>query len=362
MKALMIVDIDFSDNRMSGVEKKCNYIYNALLNNNIDTNYIYCKDFYLILKSVDSCYKKIYVTTENKYNIIFKIIEREKYDFIYIRHTLTNVFLLKFLEEVKMRKVKIIIEFPTLPYDEEITNKNLLDIDRYFRVNLKDYADLAITYNNVDSAFGINNIFIGNGIEVEDKKVLKFKPFNKKKINLIGVANVSKWHGYDRVIRGIYDYLQKDNSIEVKFIIVGEGDELPNLRSLVSKLGLNKNIKFYGFKSGQELEKIYFEADLGVGPLSRKRIGMNEGSALKNREYCAIGLPFIYAGYDPDFENYEYALNVEDNDTPIDIERIIKFVYNVKQNNQYITNMRSYAEEHLQWNKKIKNIIDELYK
>lgn len=89
---------------------------------------------------------------------------------------------------------------------------------------------------------------------------------------------------------------------------------------------------------------------------------MNEGSALKNREYCAIGLPFIYAGYDPDFENYEYALNVEDNDTPIDIERINKFVYNVKQNNQYITNMRSYAEEHLQWNKKIKNIIDELYK
>lgn len=359
MKAMLIADIDFKDNKMAGVKKKCEYIRNAIKNNNIDVNYVYKENNYLLFRNSDEeVLKKRYITTEDKYNLIFDDIKKEKYNFIVIRYILSNIFFINFIKNIKKLNIKIIFEFPTLPYDQEFTNDNLLDVDKYFRLQLRENVDLAITYNDVKDAFGIPNIFIGNGIDVKSKELLEYRPFNEDEINIVGVANVSKWHGYDRVINGINEYIINTKKRNVKFWIIGEGEEIPNLNNLVSKLKLENNVVFCGFKQGEQLRKIYAEADLGIGPLSRSRIGMNDGSALKNREYCSIGLPFIYAGNDPDFNNYKYALNVKDDETPINIVELIKFIKDIKKDSRYIYDMRKYAEEHLQWDNKIRIILD----
>lgn len=363
MKAILFADVDFKDNKMVGVKKKYDYIYSAIKNNNIDVDYFYRENNYLIFRNMNGeVLKKIYISTQEKYNLIVNKIQQEQYDFIIMRYILSDIFMINFIETIKTIGTKIVMEFPTLPYEKEISNNNILDIDRYFREKLKNVVDLAVTYNNVDNAFGIPNIFIGNGIDVKTKDILKYKALDLDEINIIGVANVSKWHGYDRVIYGISDYSIKTNKKNINLWIVGEGAEIANLSNLVSKLKLEESVKFLGFKEGKELYKLYKESDVGIGPLSRKRIGMNGGSALKNREYCAIGLPFLFAGYDPDFCDFQYSLNIEDDETPVNIEEVIEFINNIKSEGEiYITNMRKYAEENLEWSRKIKNIIDKLY-
>lgn len=360
---MLLADVNFKDNKMIGVHKKYEYIYIAIKNNNIDVDYVYRENNYLLFRDKNGqILRKIYITTQEKYNIILNKIIEKKYDFIIIRYILSDIFLINFIKKIKKIGIKIVLEFPTFPYEKEISNNNILDIDKYFREELRNIVDLSVTYNNVGKIFGIPNIFIGNGIDVKAKKILKYKPLNINSINIIGVANVSKWHGYDRVISGISDYISKTNKRNINFWIIGNGDEVSNLNNLAFNLKVEENIKFFGFKEGEELEKIYSEADIGIGPLSRKRIEMNGGSALKNREYCAIGLPFIFAGYDPDFDQFKYSYKIEDDETPVNIMKVLEFLKKIKnEKEQYIFNMRKYAEDNLEWSKKIKEIINKLY-
>lgn len=360
MKAMYFADVDFKDNKMSGVIKKCEYIYNAIKKNNIGIDFAYKIGNYIIIQNDKEIIKKIYITTKDKYDLILKTINDNECDLVFIRYVLSDIFFINFLKRIKDLGAKIILEFPTLPYDKERPS-NIIEIDKYFRQYLKKYVDLAVTYNDIDTAFGIRNVFIGNGIEVSSQKILKYRDFNEDKINLIGVANVSKWHGYDRVIMGIAEYIRITKKNNVKFYIVGDGNEISNLIKLSSKLHISDSIKFFGFKKDKELDKIYELADIGIGPLSNKRKNMIDSSALKNREYCSKGLPFIYAGYDSDFKDFKYSLQINDDETPVDILKVIEFIKNIKtQKKDYIIDMRKYAQKKLDWAKKIKIVLNNI--
>ena len=189
---MLLADVNFKDNKMIGVHKKYEYIYTAIKNNNIDVDYVYRENNYLLFRDKNGqILRKIYITTQEKYNIILNKIIEKKYDFIIIRYILSDIFLINFIKKIKKIGIKIVLEFPTFPYEKEISNNNILDIDKYFREELRNIVDLSVTYNNVGKIFGIPNIFIGNGIDVKAKKILKYKPLNINSINIIGVANVS---------------------------------------------------------------------------------------------------------------------------------------------------------------------------
>ena len=42
-----------------------------------------------------------------------------------------------------------------------------------------------------------------------------------KELNLIGVAEIHRWHGFDRLIRGLADYYSKPKNYIVRFHVVG---------------------------------------------------------------------------------------------------------------------------------------------
>jgi len=64
---------------------------------------------------------------------------------------------------------------------------------------------------------------------------------------------------------------------------------------------------------------------MGIGSLGRHRVGINKIKTLKNREYAARGIPFIYSEIDSDFDQMPYVLKVPANETTIDINSIVKF-------------------------------------
>ncbi|WP_238916550.1 glycosyltransferase [Clostridium sp. YIM B02555] len=363
MKGLFIADFDFEDNKNRGITNKVIGMYNSFINNNIEMDLFYQKNIYFRLKKMNEDIEIINCSRYDKYKFLLENILQNEYNFIFIRYILSNYFFIEFLMKVKEINpdIKIILEFPTLPYDKEIKNQRILSEDKYFREFLKESADYAVVYNNIKEAFGIGALFIGNGIEITGKSILNYKKINTSKIVIIGVGNISIWHGYDRVILGIHKYLKDNNQSNLEFQIIGEGKEISNLIKLVHELKLEKNVKFLGHKSGIELQELYQNADIAIGTLSRSRINMKDGSALKNREYCVIGLPFIYSGIDVDFDlKFKYALNIEDSEEPVDINAAIEFIKDIKNDPSYINNMRIYAEKHLDWNVKIKRILNKI--
>ena len=367
MKGLIIADFDFLYSKNSGIAQKVKSMAKAFEKNSVCIDLFCMEGMYSKFMQNNESILDINNNMKDKYSSILHRIQNNKYDFIFIRYLISDYFFIEFLKKMKEldKNIKIILEFPTFPYDAEIKNGRILNVDKYFREYLNKYVDLGVVYNNVSSAFGIKTFLLGNGIETKDKLLLNYKCIENHKIRMIGIGNISIWHGYDRVILGIDKYIKNKNydDTDIEFLIIGNGAELGNLINITNKLKLNRYVKFVGYKSGAELQQLYQTADVGIGTLSRSRINMEDGSALKNREYCALGLPFVYSGIDTDFSNkFKYALRIEDNEESVDVKMVINFVDNIKKNTDYISEMRKYAENNLDWNIKINKVLDEINK
>jgi len=168
------------------------------------------------------------------------------------------------------------------------------------------------------------------------------------------VAHVAKWHGLDRLIKGITNY---NGETEIKFHIIGEGTEIKKLKSLVSILKLEKYVIFHGFKTGKELDSFFDRCHIAIGSLAIHRAG--SGSPLKSREYCARGIPFVDSVNDPDFSpDFPYRLKIDSNESLVDLEKIQNFAKNVLKDKEHPKKMRGYAQEKLDWSVKMRKLKD----
>ena len=107
------------------------------------------------------------------------------------------------------------------------------------------------------------------------------------------MANLSFWHGYDRMIKGLYNYYQNNNNFPVFLKFIGDGPEKQKLMFLVEKLKLQQYVSFKGKVDGKELDVHFDGMHIGIDVLGMFRRGFNESSSLKAREYCARGIPLF---------------------------------------------------------------------
>ena len=165
---------------------------------------------------------------------------------------------------------------------------------------------------------------------------------------LIGVANVSKWHGFDRVIYGIKEYISSyKEGTKVRFHIVGEGTELEKYKQIVEDNDLKDDVIFYGKKQGEELDAVYDMCDIAISSLGLHRIGIyTQASVLKSREYAAKGVPMISSILIDIFpaETYKYIKYFSEDDTPIDIKEMLKWYQDLQSEEEDMRYMiRDYA-------------------
>ena len=294
---------------------------------------------------------------------LYKYIIGNGYNFIYLRYSRdANPALIYFLKKLKKKGIKVIIEFPNYPYDEEQIPQNFFEkisiwLDKKYRKKLKYYVEKAVVFADEKEAFGISTISLENGINLDKIKLINKE--NKKDINLIIVANIQDYHGCDRVILSLREFYKKNRNEDVYFHIIGDGDKkvILKLKNQVKENNMEKYIIFYGNKSGEELEKIYDKVDLGVGCLGLFRAKSDKTSALKHREYCAKGIPFMIAGLDKSFNSCDFVYSVSNDESLLDIEKIIKWYKNLKVTPEEI---RKYAEDNLTWDKQMKKVIDNI--
>ena len=196
---------------------------------------------------------------------------------------------------------------------------------------------------------------IGNGIDVAAIEPRASAPaWPAPVLRLIAVATVSKWHGYDRLLRAITAFAARaDRTFDVHLTIVGQGPALDGLRALSSTLGLDGRVVFAGTVTGAPLRDLYAQSHLAVSSLGLHRIGLSTASVLKAREYCAIGIPFIASGNDPDFSawlNFRFPVSASE-DTRDIVDAFEEFAKTAGRIDPAA--MRQYAFEHLDWKHKL---------
>lgn len=268
------------------------------------------------------------------YNAIYKHILKQDIKLVYMRsdHN-ANPFTILFLKRLKKQGIKVIMEIPTYPYDQEYKGFSYkeqmeLKMDQFFRHSLAKQLFRISTFSDYDSIFGAQTIKISNGIDLSTILIKQTLRKHPSPFNLIGVAEVHYWHGFDRVMAGIGEYYKHNNCRDIFFHIVGgigEDSEMPVFKEIIKKYGIEKHIIFHGQLFGKALDDIFEDADFGIASLGRHRSGITNIKTLKNREYAARGIPFIYSEIDTDFESMPYVLKAPADESPIDINRILNF-------------------------------------
>lgn len=254
---------------------------------------------------------------------------------IYIRRFFCDPYVMKSLKRMKSDDTKILWEIPTYPYDNQSTEALpvrqkvkfyiQVQIDRLYRTKLKKYVERIVTFSHVNNIFGISTIITGNGVEVSKIRPRKIREKDNC-LNMIAVAVMRPWHGYDRLIKGLYRYYQHGGERNIVFHVVGDGTTLPEYRKLVSELGLEDHVTFYGFKTKEEIDEIYDKADIAVESLGWHRSGVPMGTSIKTREYVAKGLPIIASSPMDIFpKGWKYAYYAPIDDSDIDIVEVINF-------------------------------------
>ena len=356
--------MNVSNNVSSGIQKKIRQQFDLLQNSGIDMYFYYSHNNSRLYKIVHRM-----PFFRDRFLLPDEVLSSA--DFIYLRKPFTiNMGYIDFLKRIRNSnsKIKVLLEIPTYPYDNEIQGLKDLPLklkDRYARKKLKDYVDVALTYSDDKKIFGMKTLNISNGVDaLRISKMTQQYPYAKNdKLRFIACAKFSFWHGYDRVIEGLYQYFQKPNAYRnIEIEMVGDGDSVELYKQLVRKYNLQNYVKFYGVRQGDDLIKIYSKCDIGFDSMGRHRSGVFYNSSLKGKEYCAYGL-MIVSGVKTELDNvkdFEYYYRIPADDSPVDFEKIIEF-YNAKMVTDKIkvkNKIADYAKKHFSMEVVFQPIID----
>lgn len=376
MKALFLIFHGFE--AFNGISKKIHYQVKALKECGLDVRTCWLDDTdnhkrrmiddRAIADYGSGIKGKILKRTE--FDSIVRYVEKEQIEFIYVRYVHNaSPFTIRLMRRLKKTGARIVMEIPTYPYDQEykglpMVYQRILLMDKCFRQRLARYVDKIVTFSDYDTIWQRPTIRISNGIDFDAIPLKSKMNDTSHSMRLIAVATMHPWHGFDRAIAGIAEYYRKhtdENDYKVYLDIVGFGvpELVDSYKADVARHQLEAYVIFHSALYGKELDEVFERADMGIGSLARHRSGIDKIKTLKNREYAARGIPFVYSETDDDFEHQPYVLKAAPNDEPIDIEEIIRFYRSLHVEPLRI---RQSIERTLSWKSQMQIVVDETFK
>lgn len=281
------------------------------------------------------------IARSKMFNKALYFIMKNGFSHLYFRRAILDDLTLTFFKNLKKLGVTIIYEVPTYPYDLELEHVKPLikKMELKYRHELKQYVDVIVTPSPLkinEKIFGIDVMYIQNGIIVDNIKETVAGMQENNTISTIGVAGLASWHAYERFIEGLNEYYLRGGERNIVFHIVGgnEYNECYRLyQKLVDEYSLQEHVILHGTKHGEDLDRIFDTCNIGVEALGNSRKGIHVSSSLKTREYTARGLPVIASGkvdiYD---QNYKYVMYVPEDESPVDINAFVDFYDTVYPN------------------------------
>lgn len=271
--------------------------------------------------------------TRRFHQAVTRIVREEGIDLLFVRLNRLDLSLLRVLQCAFRAGCKIVMEIPTYPYLPEI-RKMRFPVNVYWEVmdwlcrpHLKKYVSAIVTCAPEKRIFGIHSIQIPNGYDFSRQKLRQMRKPNKR-VHLFVMAIFHDWHGYDRLLTGLAAYRKQEEAEEVLLHFVGNGPMLESYQKYASEHGLLACCIFHDRQNDDGIYRIASECDIAIDSLGCHRKSISLSSSLKSREYAALGFPIVTSTaidiFEPDDPNVLY---VPDDDTPIDINEIIRFYH-----------------------------------
>lgn len=279
-----------------------------------------------------------------------------KFNYGYLRFHFFDQSYLGLLKALKSKEIFSIVEAHAYPYKSgKFTTNPVLIIDSIYTPFVRKYIDLVAGICDSKNIWGVNTINIDNAIDLSEISIQSKKDLKRKSIRIISVANETRFHSYDKVIKGLYEYHRNGGDWNITLNLVGE--YLDDTKRLIKKCGLEDKVTFYGKLYGEDLDKVYDISDLGLGAFSYRK-NETTGSCLKTKEYFAKGIPFINGWKEPAFDDtYPYVKRFETSLDIIDFNEVVKFYEGIREEN-ISKKMRGFAEEHYSWVSQFQKVFD----
>lgn len=337
-KLLYLAVSEVSEKRPSGVAKKI-LNQSSVFEKYFDVVLLSYGDKGIDIRNGQNKQTILYSNRHRKYqiyNIARRLIRDDTFECVYIRYPRSEGSFVHLLSNMYKAGSKIVIEIPTYPYNIEKPQGNYIKetilriLDKHYRKRLKRYVHYIATYSDDQEIWGIKTINTINGIVFANNPIRKCVSHDS--ISLVSCAYYYDCHGCERIIEGLNHYYSKGGIENIVFHIVGEGQTIKYYKELTEKYNLCDHVIFHGFCTGDELVRIYDNADIGINSLAIHRLGLKKESTLKTKEYAAKGLPIV-SSYAVDAfsesNNEKYVCMVPANDEPVDIQKIVEFYYSV---------------------------------
>lgn len=165
-------------------------------------------------------------------------------------------------------------------------------------------------------------------------------PVESEPFNLIYHGTLVHRYGLDLALQAIAQILCQ--TPDLRFHILGLGEEYEALEALRDKLGLRQVVIFHGFLPVENLPGIILEAALGLVPY-RNDIFTDSLLPTKLMEYAAMGLPAI-AAHTMAIKTY-FADTLVEFFTPGDVDDLACCILHLYQNRSRLTELARGAEK-----------------
>ena len=375
MKILYLVYHGFSDE--SGISKKIHYQVKGLRQNGHEVHLCYydfdprghrCR---YVGNKVIADYGTgalAAIRSRTQLDCIYNYCAVNAIEMVYARSFMNaSPILVRLFHKLNKRGIKCITEIPTYPYDSEFKGYPLkykipLYIDKLFRKALAKKMEAIVTFSNEETIFGKRTICISNGIDLDSIPI--HNPKKQNDIHLIAVAEIHYWHGFDRLVAGMGEYYKLNpDARKVFFHVVGWEDDRGTtsngyltVEQTAKQYNIGQYVVNHGKLFGDKLDEVFNQCVFAIGSLGRHRSGITNIKTLKNREYAARGIPFIYSETDNDFEDKPYIIKAPADESPVNIRQIIDFIDTHDVNPTEIRN----TVEHLSWRFQMEKVVREI--
>jgi len=278
-------------------------------------------------------------------------------DIVYLRYPDVDEYCLQFCQEfpVVLEHQTIELKQYKITHPPEWITRNEVDLGPRVRGACLGLVSVTREINAFQMAYAIPTVpghVMANGI---DPEMLPVSPrmTTDSMIHILVSAHFRPWHGYERLILGL-----QVSPAPLVFHFVGEGPILSFYQDAVRKLGLDSHFRFYGHRDTTFTNGLAENCHLGMGSFGHHRMGMLEKCALKVREYCARGLPFVFAGEDTDFgPEFDFVLVVPADDSPILGKDLADFGNRTLSDPRIGQRMRTYLDTRVSWERKMAGLL-----
>lgn len=301
--------------------------------------------------------KVVAATRQDYLKILIQWIEKYEVKKTYIRYPFADKWFIELLRYQKKQGIQTVLEIASYPYDGELSYGRLKVEDAYYRKMVSEYVDLITTYTRYETIWGKPCITLVNGVDLEEVPLKKQRRQDGKLV-LAAVSCMQFWHAFDRMLEGMHQYYQAGGTKDIVFKLIGEGQSLNNYKKMAESYDLMEHVVFCGKLKGEELTKVYDEADVAVGSLGIHRMGNLESAPIKGAEYCARGLPMVFGYTDTRFQGgIPFVLQVPADDTPVSVNEIIKFYEELDLKQIDSRHIRDFAQKNLTWDAVMQPVV-----